>query len=133
MEAIDRRETDGIRIEHLNLMRGTFHEAQEVKYKLIEDMQTYKMIIIDLSLCEYMDSTFLGALIFSYRHSIVLYSSIKLVLNKNFLNITYLHRDLSRIFDVYFDLDKAIEEFKKESLWNVPLRIENKMTIKTAD
>jgi len=57
-------------IEVVNLSRATFREASELK-KQLDDLikQNYKKIIVDISQCEFVDSTFLGVLVLSLKSS----------------------------------------------------------------
>jgi anti-anti-sigma regulatory factor len=58
------REVHGnILIEVVNLTRATLKEADEFKQILIEDISAgWRKVIVDLSECEFIDSTFLGTL-----------------------------------------------------------------------
>ena len=51
-------------VEIVNIDRATLHEADELKASLAIKMEEgYKNIIIDLSACDFIDSTFLGVLV----------------------------------------------------------------------
>ena len=113
MEAIERIVKEGILIENINLLRATLQEAHEIKENLMEDIIDYKKIIVDLSSCVYIDSTFFGALVFSYRKIKEQNGSLILVLNDTFLARTYLFREIDKIFLVHNTLNEAITELNK--------------------
>jgi len=55
-------------IERVNLTRATLKEAIIFKKILQSDFEKkFKKIIIDISQCEFVDSTFLGTIIFAIR------------------------------------------------------------------
>jgi len=109
METINRSVRDGIVIEKVNLIRATMNEAFEIKEILSEDIFDYKKIIVDLSSCDYVDSTFLGALVFSYRRLKEKNGTLILVVNHGFLSKSFLYSDITSIFQVYYSVKEAIE------------------------
>ena len=113
MEAIERKISEGIAVETINLLRATMHEAHEIKSNLMEDSMDYKKIIVDVSTCEYIDSTFFGALVHSYRKIKEKEGSMILVMNDTFLRRTFLFREIEKIFKVRSTCRKAINEFNK--------------------
>ena len=116
MEAIQRDIKNEIVIEKVNLVRATLNEAYEMKDNLIEDGLDYKKIIVDLSSCDYIDSTFLGALIFSYRKIKERDGQIVLVIGNKGLTNSFIFREISSIFNVYNSINEAIEELKKNNV-----------------
>jgi len=110
MDAIERSFEDGIAIEKVNLFRATMNEAYEIKDNLIDDNIDYKKIIVDLSLCEYIDSTFLGALVYAYRKIREQNGAIVLVLSHSFLSKSFIYKEISSIFQVRHSLKEAISE-----------------------
>jgi anti-anti-sigma factor len=109
METMNRSIRDGIVIEKVNLIRATMNEAFEIKEILNEDIFDYKKIIVDLSSCDYVDSTFLGALVFSYRRLKEKNGTLVLVVNHGFLAKSFLYSDIASIFQVYYSVREAIE------------------------
>ena len=116
MEAIQRDIKNEIVIEKVNLVRATLNEAYEMKDNLIEDGLDYKKIIVDLSSCDYIDSTFLGALIFSYRKIKERDGQVVLVIGNKGLTNSFIFREISSIFNVYNSINEAIEELKKNNV-----------------
>ena len=112
MDAIRRSIIDGIVVEKVNLVRATMNEAYEVKDNLLEDGLDYKKIIVDLSTCDYIDSTFLGALVYSYRKIKENDGIIVLVVGDTFLSTSFMFREISSIFQVYLTLNEAKAQLK---------------------
>lgn len=119
MESIKRSVQDGIVIEKVNLIRATMNEALEVKEILSDDMFDFDKIIVDLTSCDFIDSTFLGALVYSYKKIKEKQGTIVLVISSNFLLKSFIHSEITSIFKVYYSVKEAIErltENKKESI-----------------
>lgn len=117
MEAIKRSLQGDIVIEKVNLIRATMNEAFEIKEILGDDIFDYKKIIVDLTSCDYVDSTFLGALVFSYRKMKEKNGTIALVISTGFLAKSFICSEITSVFKVYYSLKDAIEsltENKKE-------------------
>ena len=112
MDAIRRSIKDGIVVEEVNLVRATMNEAYEVKDNLLEDGLDYKKIIVDLSTCDYIDSTFLGALVYSYRKIKENDGIIVLVVGDTFLSTSFMFREISSIFQVYHTVNEAKDQLK---------------------
>ncbi|MCW8804730.1 MAG: hypothetical protein OQK57_10045 [Ignavibacteriaceae bacterium] len=70
---------------------------------------------MDLTCCEYIDSTFLGALIYSYRRIKEQNGIIALVLSNTFLSKSFMYKEISSIFQVYFSLREAIAELSVDN------------------
>jgi len=113
MDAIERTFRDGIVVEKVNLFRGTMNEAFGMKENLIDDSIDHKQIIVDLSSCEYIDSTFFGALVYAYRKIRERDGAIVLVLSNTFLSKSFIYKEISSIFQVHHSLNEAVAEFNK--------------------
>ncbi len=69
MEDFGRRTFEDVRMEFVNLTRATYKEAGELKGRLNEDIENgFKKLIIDISKCEFIDSTFLGVLVVTLKN-----------------------------------------------------------------
>ncbi len=57
-----KEEHNDVIVEVVDLTRATLSEADEFKQRLTENIENgYKKIVVDLSDCEFIDSTFLGS------------------------------------------------------------------------
>ena len=67
-------------VEVVNLTRATMKEAEEFKQIIRQDIESgWRKIIVDLSDCEFIDSTFLGVLVISLKRITGLGGDIRLV------------------------------------------------------
>ena len=109
MEEFQRQIANGFIIERVNLTQATIAEAVKFKKHLETDISLgYKIIIIDLSNCNSLDSAFIGVLVVTLKQLMRLGGSIKIVkpgmFSKSMLNLT----GTIEIFELYDSLDCAI-------------------------
>lgn len=107
MNAIHRILKNGVAIERVDILRATLNEAQEINHNLLDDMSDYKKIIVDLSSCNYIDSTFFGAMVSAYRKIKAKGGSIVLIIGDTFLSRSYIYKDIASIFKVYHSMKEA--------------------------
>lgn len=89
--------------------RATIGEANLLKEKVDKCIaENWVKIVIDLSTCEYIDSTFLGVLVTSLKRSTKAGGDVRLVgLTPQVLAMFELTR-MYRVFQTYSDIQKAI-------------------------
>jgi anti-anti-sigma factor len=102
-------------VEVVNLSRATFKEAAQLKKILDQDIENkIRKVIVDLSQCEFIDSTFLGVLVLSLKSSAKIGGDIRLVrpadLAKSFLEKS----GTLNVFNSYDSLNDAIQSFEFE-------------------
>jgi anti-anti-sigma factor len=68
--------------------------------------------IIDLSECEFIDSTFLSALVSSFKKIVEVGGDLKIFGLKPAVNSMFQLTRLSKVFDIYFDQKEALNSFK---------------------
>jgi anti-anti-sigma factor len=124
MEAIERTTRGAIAIEKINLVRATMNEAFEIKNNLTEDILDYKKIIVDLSSCDYIDSTFLGALVYSYRNIITKKGIMVLVIGDTQLSKSFIFREITKMFRVYGSLREALHNLTEPADKKPPKRFQ---------
>ena len=109
-----KEEVGDVIIEKVNLTRATLKEAEEFKTTLIRDIEKgKKKIIVDLSDCEFIDSTFLGALVVSLKRITTLGGDLKLVgFQPNVRSMFELTR-MHRVFESFETIDMAVESFNQ--------------------
>jgi len=108
MNSIHRIFKNGIAIERINLIRATINESQEIKDNLLDDIDC-KKIIVDLSSCDYIDSTFFGAMVFAYRVLKHQGCSVVLVVSQSYISKSFIFQEISSVFKVYHSMAEAIE------------------------
>jgi anti-anti-sigma factor len=108
MNSIHRILSNGVAIERVDLIRATINEAEEIKENLLDDMK-FNKIIVDLSTCNYIDSTFFGALVFSYKRLKERGSSMVLVLSKSFLLRSFIYKEIASVFKIYQSISEALK------------------------
>ena len=105
---------DDVLIEIVDLDRATLNEASILRDNLVERIdQGYKNIVIDLSQCEFIDSTFLGVLVNTLKRVAKLNGDMKLVGFKPGVRSMFELTRLFRVFESFTDLQEAVISFRK--------------------
>ncbi len=106
-----------IMIVKVNFSRATLKESKELKNILFDGIDIgERKIIVDLSMCEFVDSTFMGTLVVSLRKVSALNGDLKLVeLHPSARSLFELAR-LFRIFETYNSREEAMESFNKTAV-----------------
>ncbi len=103
---------NNILIEIVNLERATLKEAEQFKLILAKDIEEgNKNIIVDLNNCEFIDSTFLGALVVSLKKTTALGGDLKLVGFQPAVHSMFELTRLHRVFEAFRTREEAIESF----------------------
>ncbi len=112
MEDFEKKVVKDVIVEKVNLTRATWKEAIELK-KILEDdiVKKFPKIVVDISECEFMDSTFLGALVVSQKKVSKSGSEIKLVEPASVMQTFMEKSGTLKIFDTYPTLNEAVESF----------------------
>ena len=107
------KEIDGdVLIEKVNFSRATFKEAQEFKNRLLYDILTNNIkIIINLSSCEYIDSTFLGALVIVLKKMTERSGELKYVIPQPSALYLFKITGLYGVLNLYRNKEEALESF----------------------
>ena len=115
MEDFEKQLSGDVLIEKVNLQRATLVEANIMKKRLLDDIQlNNKNIIIDISKCDFIDSTFLGALVVSLKRTRETGGDIKIVIASSVaktLNVT----GVLRVFKNYSSVEDALNSFRPTS------------------
>ncbi len=101
-----------VAIVHVYLTRATL--ARAVKFKEFVDeiiKEGTKKIIIDLTLCEYIDSTFLGALVSLLKKVNSLGGDVRLVYSKEAPSLVFIITRMDKVFKIFSTLNEALESF----------------------
>jgi anti-anti-sigma factor len=101
-------------VEVVNLDRATLKEAEEFKLTLTQDIEEgIKKIIVDISLCEFIDSTFLGALVVSLKKITGLGGDLRLVGFQPAVHSMFELTRMYRVFESYKTKEEAIQSFNQ--------------------
>ncbi|MBK7630532.1 MAG: STAS domain-containing protein [Ignavibacteriales bacterium] len=100
-------------VHKLNFTRATFKEAQQFRDIVIEDISSKNLkIIIDLSECDYIDSTFLGALVIVLKKIAEVGGEIKYVKPTASALALIKLTGLYSVFNLYHSAQDAIDSFE---------------------
>ena len=109
---ITKEKYNNVLVEVVNLERATLKEAEKFKQVLIEDMKEgHKNLVVDLNSCEFIDSTFLGALVVSLKKATSLGGDLKLVGFKPAVNSMFELTRLHRVFEAFTTREDAIASY----------------------
>lgn len=107
---------DDIIIETVTLTRATMKEAEEFKSILEDDIvKGWKKIIVDLSGCEFIDSTFLGVLVISLKRITAKAGDMKLIGFQPGVKSMFELTRMYRVFESYPTKEKALESYQKSN------------------
>jgi len=99
-------------VEVVDLNRATLNEADEFKQRLAENIENgYKKIIVDLTSCEFIDSTFLGALVISLKKVTSLGGDLRLVGFQPAVHSMFELTRMYRVFETFNAKEDAILSF----------------------
>lgn len=104
-----------ILIEIITANRASVKDSDFLKNTLQKKIdEGYKKIIIDLTSCEFIDSTFLGVLVNSLRRVAKENGDLKLVGFKPAVKAMFELTRLFRVFESYGDLQDAIKSYTQK-------------------
>lgn len=95
------------------LTRATLQYAVAFKDFILRQLnEEKKYLVVDLSMCEYLDSTFLGALVSSLKKTVGSGGDLKLVYTNELSSLIFEMTSMNKVFEAHKDLDEAIASFK---------------------
>lgn len=103
-----------IGIIHVYLNRATLAKAVSFKNFAGETINSgINKLIIDLSMCEYIDSTFLGAMVTLLKKVNSLNGDLRLVYNKNkeMPSLVFVLTRMDKVFKIFPNLQEALDSF----------------------
>ena len=105
-------EHGSIIVEVVDLEKATLLDAGEFKEILNQDIQAgRRKIIIDLTECEFIDSTFLGAIVISLKRVAELGGKLRLVGVQPEVASMFRLTKMNRVFDIFETREDALESF----------------------
>ena len=114
MEDFEKQLRGDVLIEKVNLLKATIMEANIIKTRLFEDiLLNNKKIIVDKSKCDFIDSTFLGALVVSLKRTRKTGGDIKLVItSSSFAEGIVDNSGILRLFEIYTSAKDALQSYR---------------------
>lgn len=113
MENFEKIYLGDILVIAVNLTRAILNEAIPFKKIVEEEIDTgYTKIVIDLSQCDYIDSTFFGVIVKVSRLLIDMGYKLKVVKPAIVGEYIFIHTNTDHLFDKYKTRDDAIKSFK---------------------
>ena len=107
-----REETNDVVVLTVNLNRATLVEAEDFKQVLVNDIQRgFKKIVVDLSSCEFIDSTFLGSLVVSLKKLTGLGGDLRLVGFQPAVHSMFELTRMYRVFESFKSAQEAVQSF----------------------
>ncbi|MCX8010722.1 MAG: STAS domain-containing protein [Ignavibacteria bacterium] len=111
MNFIEERKND-ILVEVVNLTRATLREAEDFKNILTKAIESgERRIVVDLSECEFVDSTFLGSLVVTLKKITSLGGDIKLVGFKPAVRSMFELTRMHKVFETFDNTQDAVNSF----------------------
>lgn len=101
-----------VAVVHVYLNRATLAKAiafKDFTQNIIDE--GYSKLIVDLSMSEYLDSTFLGAMVSLLKKVSVLNGDLRLVYKKEMPSLMLVLTRMDKVFKIFDDLQGAIESF----------------------
>jgi anti-anti-sigma factor len=107
------REKYGSVVVHtVNLERATLKEADHFKKLLIKDIdEEARQLVVDLTACEFIDSTFLGSLVVALKKVTSLGGDLKLVGLQPAVHAMFELTRMFRVFETFPTKEEAINSY----------------------
>ena len=111
MEDFDRIIIKDVVIEIVNLTRATFKEALIFKDRLNFDLLKFKKVVIDIRQCEFIDSSFLGAIVYTKKHIAEKGGDLRIV--KSHSNVRTIMEKVGayKFFSIFDTIESAVQSF----------------------
>ena len=115
MEAFEKIYVDGVLVIVVNCTRSTMLEANEFKKLIKEEISSgHNKLITDLSKCEYIDSTFFGAIMMTFGMMTDKGYKLKVVRPTISGEDIFTSTNTLRLFDIYKTREEAIKSFEED-------------------
>ena len=106
---------DGVFVIAVNLNRSTVNEADAFKKIVKEEINSGRTkLVIDLRKCDYIDSTFFGAIMMTFRMTEGQGYKLKVVQSAITGVDIFIQTNTSRLFDIYKTREEAIKSFEED-------------------
>ena len=107
---------DGVFVIVVHLISPTLLEANEFNEIIKEQISFgHTRLVVDLSMCEHIDSTFLGELIKSFKKMTYIGGALRIVEPAIPAQDIFSYTDTLKLFDLYKTREDAIKSFDSDS------------------
>jgi len=112
LENFEKIYVNGIVVLEVNLTRAILNDAVDFRKIVEEEINSGQtQLVIDLSKCDYIDSTFFGAIIIASKIMINLGYKLKVVKPADVGESIFIHAKTPKIFDKYKTREEAVKSF----------------------
>lgn len=112
MEDFEKKIEKDVVIEVVNLTRATLKEANEFRKILEEDIEKkFRKLVVDISQCEFLDSTFLGTLVMAKKSITKIGGDLKIVEPPSVFKVLREKTSTIQVFESYKSLEDALNSF----------------------
>ena len=112
MEDFEKNFEKDVVIEVVNLTRATLKEANEFRTILAEDVEKkFRKVVVDISQCEFLDSTFLGALVMAKKSINKIGGELKIVEPPSVFKTLREKTATLNVFETFKTVEEAINSF----------------------
>lgn len=117
MDSIEKKIDNYAVVFNINLLRATLNEATEFKDYLAQAIhETDKDIIVNLSNCEHLDSTFLGVLVSSFKKLKTQNRNLLIIEPTDKSSIFLTLNSIGKIFPLYNSVNSALEDIENKKI-----------------
>jgi len=115
LEDFEKINVDGVIVIAVNITRASINEAITFRKIVKEDINSgHTKLVIDLSKCDYIDSTFFGAIIVASRMLIDIGFKLKVVKPAPGGEHIFTYTNYAKVFDKYKTREDAIKSFEED-------------------
>ncbi len=113
MENFEKIYLEGVTLIIVHLISPTLLEANEFK-EIVDEQISFGQtrLVVDLSMCEHIDSTFLGELIQSLKKMTYIGGALRIVEPAILAQDIFTYTDTLKLFDMYKTREEAIKSFE---------------------
>jgi anti-anti-sigma factor len=116
LEDFEKIYVDGVYVIAVNVCRSTIKEASTFRKLVEEELNSgHTKLVIDLSKCEHIDSTFFGSIIKALNLTNEIGERLKVVKPATTKEDIFLTTHTLELFDLYKTREDAIKSFKSDS------------------
>lgn len=117
MESIEKKIENYAVVFNVNLVRATLNEATDFRDYIDEAIyESDKDIIVNLSACEHLDSTFLGVLVSCYKKLKIQNRTLVIIEPVDQSSIFLTLNSIGKIFPLYTNVKVALEDIENKRL-----------------